>query len=136
MTLKVKSKRKNGFTDYELYTNNRKIGSARVHFREKGKQVKQEVTFKKDGKWVDRTYAYPLFSKTAEMPDISIDKKYRGKGYGRKFLKEIEGDARKRGMKTFAAAETKNISFFEHMGYQHRFYSAGSGIYQKRLKKK
>ncbi|HLD57947.1 MAG TPA: GNAT family N-acetyltransferase [archaeon] len=55
----------------------------------------------------------------AEIRDFVVDKKYRGKGYGRKIVEELIEKAKKlKVRKLFSLASDKNTGFYKHLGFK------------------
>lgn len=86
--------------EWYLYVNGTKVGKVGVDFSR------------------DTEKYYHLPKKTGCSGAIEVFDKYTNKGYGRKFVKLIEKEAKKRGMKNFAFTNIHNTRFFRSVGYQ------------------
>ena len=96
-TDKITLKTKRGM--WLLYVNGVEVGSAGVSY----------------GKSTEKMYRLP--KKTMACGAMEIYSKYRGKGYGSRFVKLVENKAKSMGMRYFAGTNIENTRFFRSAGY-------------------
>jgi len=111
---------------YKKYKNKKEVGIATTKHYYKDKKISYQYLDKNE---MLKTGKRTIKKNTVIVPWISIDPEYQQKGAGSKFLKSIEADSRKRGMKRIEATTTISPKFFKKQGYK----KANHNVYYKNL---
>jgi amino-acid N-acetyltransferase len=67
---------------------------------------------------VDAAIGLEVFGEVGLLRSLVVDKKQRGRGYGKQLVKQLEGQAKKQSIKSLYLLTESAKSFFESLGYK------------------